>query len=428
MKYINSKYFLLGLITLLIGFNVSAQSDLSSPYSRFGLGDINSLTPNPILKSMGGVSNAMSGNTLLNPTNPASYASLDSLAFIFDAGFYMKNATFSTRQLSEKGFNSSFDYASIGISATKRWKLGLGIMPYSTREYNVITEHYDDVLGTHNIAFQGEGGLNKAFFANGFKINDDISVGITASYIFGTLFDNTSVYYPDSTFFLNGKRSINMRVNDFKFDYGILYKLPVPDYNITVGLTISQGAKIASKRDIFIRNMFKGFENHTESPIDTLVYVKDENVDIKIPGGFGLGVKIDKGEGWVLGADFNWSHWKGFTMNGANDSIQNSWNLAVGGSYKPESTSISKYHKKITYRAGLHFDQTYYNIYGKSINKFGLTLGAGLPIPRSLSTFNVALEIGRMGTIKNNLVKETYFNLSVSMSIFDKWFVKKKYK
>jgi long-subunit fatty acid transport protein len=219
-----------------------------------------------------------------------------------------------------------------------------------------------------------------------------------------------------------------MRVNDFKFDYGILYKLPVTDYNITVGLTISQGAKIASKRDIFIRNMFKGFENHTESPIDTLLYIKDENVNIKIPGGFGLGVTIDKGEGWVLGADFNWNHWKGFTMNGANDSIQNSWNLAVGGSYKPESTSISKYYKKITYRAGLYFDQTYYNIYGKSINKFGLTLGAGLPIPRSLSTFNVALEVGRMGTIKNNLVKETYFNISVSMSIFDKWFIKKKYK
>ena len=49
-------------------------------------------------------------------------------------------------------------------------------------------------------------------------------------------------------------------------------------------------------------------------------------------------------------------------------------------------------------------------------------------IPRSLSTFNVALEVGRMGTIKNNLVKETYFNISVSMSIFDKWFIKKKYK
>ena len=240
--------------------------------------------------------------------------------------------------------------------------------------------------------------------------------------------DNTSVYYPDSSFFLNGKRSIDMRISDFKFDYGVMYKLPIPDYNITLGLTYSQGSNIASKRDLFIRNMFKGFENHTESPIDTLVYVNNEKVNVKMPGGFGMGVSIDKGEGWIVGADFNWTGWKGFEMNGVNDSLQNSWNIAIGGSYKPEATSISKYYKKITYRAGFHFDQTYYNIYGHSINKYGITLGLGLPVPRSLTSFNVALEFGSMGTTKDNLVKETYFNISINMSIYDKWFIKKKYK
>lgn len=426
MKFKIKKYFLLALVLFLTTFKSYSQSDLSSPYSRFGLGDINTGSPNTILKGMGGISNAMSGKTLLNPNNPASYAELDSLSFVFDAGFYMKTATFSTNTMSEKGSNASFDYASIGISATKRWKIGLGIMPYSNREYNVITDHYD--MGHYNIEFQGEGGLTRYFFSNGVKITDDLSVGITASYITGTLFDNTSVYYPDSTYFLNGKRSINMRIGDFKLDYGVLYKLPVPDYNITVGLTYSQGSKIASKRDLFIRNMFKGFGNNTESPIDTLAFIENEKVSIKIPHGFGLGVRVDKGSGWQVGADFNWAGWKGFKMNGVNDSIQNSWNIAIGGSYKPQSTSISKYYKKITYRAGFHFDQTYYNIYGQSINKYGLTLGLGLPIPRSLTSLNVAIEVGSMGTTRNNLVKESYFNISISMSIYDKWFIKRKYK
>ena len=426
MKYNLKKYFVLGIIVLISHLCVLGQSDLSSPYSRFGFGDINTGSPSTILKGMGGVANAMSGKTLLNPNNPAAYAELDSLSFVFDAGFYMKTASFSTSKLTEKGSNASFDYASIGMSATKRWKMGLGIMPYSNREYNVITEHSNP--GTYNVAFQGEGGINSVFFANGVKITKDLSVGITASYLFGTLMDNTSVYYPDSSFFLNGKRSIDMRISDFKFDYGVMYKLPIPDYNITLGLTYSQGSNIASKRDLFIRNMFKGFENHTESPIDTLVYVNDEKVNIKMPGGFGMGVSIDKGEGWIVGADFNWTGWKGFEMNGVNDSLQNSWNIAIGGSYKPEATSISKYYKKITYRAGFHFDQTYYNIYGHSINKYGITLGLGLPVPRSLTSFNVALEFGSMGTTKDNLVKETYFNISINMSIYDKWFIKKKYK
>lgn len=426
MKYKGTKYFILSLIILVINITSWGQSDLSTPYSRFGLGDIYTGTPNTILKGMGGVANAMSDRSLLNPSNPASYASIDSLSFLFDAGFYIKTASFSTSNLTENGSNASFDYASIGLSATKRWKIGLGIMPYSNREYNVITSHENP--GSYNVAFQGEGGLSRVFFANGIKINKDLSVGITASYIFGTLFDNTSVYFPDSTFFLNGKRSIDMRISDFKLDYGVIYKLPISGHDITVGLTYSQGSKIASKRDIFIRNMFKGFDNNVESPVDTLKYIEDESVNIKVPGGFGLGVKYDKGDGWIFGADFNWAGWKGFTMNGVNDSLQNSWNVAVGASYRPESTSISKYYKKITYRAGFHFDQTYYNIYGKSINKYGLTLGIGLPVPRSLTSFNVALEFGSMGTIKNDLVKETYFNISISMSIHDRWFIKKRYQ
>ena len=115
-------------------------------------------------------------------------------------------------------------------------------------------------------------------------------------------------------------------------------------------------------------------------------------------------------------------------MNGVNDSLQNAWNIAIGGSYKPASTSISSYFKKITYRAGFHYDQTYYNVYGTSINKYGVTLGLGLPVQRSLTTFNVAVEFGALGTTNNNLVKESYFNISISMSIYDRWFIKKKYK
>lgn len=428
MKYKNTKYYLLGLIIFMINLNTIAQSDLSTPYSRFGLGDIYTGTPNTMLRGMGGVSNAMSGNCILNPSNPASYTAIDSLSLLFDAGFYIKTASFSTNKITERGSNASFDYASVGLSATKRWKLGFGIMPYTNREYNAIIEHNDPVTGSYNVAFQGEGGLNRVFFANGVKITNDLSVGVTASFIFGTLFDNTSVYFPDSTSFLNGKRSIEMRVNDFKLDYGVLYKLPIKKYNITVGATYSQGAKIASKRDLFIRSMFKGFDNQVESPIDTLKYVENEKVNINIPGGFGLGVTFDNGDGLLVAADFNWAGWKGFTMNGVNDSLQNSWNIAIGGAYKPESTSISKYYKKITYRAGLHFDQTYYNIYGKSINKYGLSLGLGLPVPRSLTSFNVAVEIGSMGTIKNDLVKENYFNISISMSIHDRWFIKKRYQ
>lgn len=426
MKYNKIKYLLFVLFFVTTATNALGQADLSTPYSRFGLGDIYSGSPNTKLKGMGGLSNAVSGMTLLNPNNPASFAALDTLSLVFDAGFYVKTATFSTKTLTESGSNASFDYASVGMSATRWWKFGLGVSPYSNKEYNVITQHSGP--GTYNVAFQGDGGLTRVYFANGFKIGKNLSLGVTASYIFGKLSDITSVYYPDSTFFINGRRSIDMRVNDFKFDYGLIYSIPIKDYKLNIGLTYSQQANLSSERDIFIRNMFQGYGGHVENPIDTLAFAKNEKVALKIPHGFGVGVTFEKNNRWTVGADFNWSGWKGFTMNGVNDSLQNAWNIVVGGSYKPASTSISNYFRKVTYRAGFHYDQTYYNIYGTSINKFGVTLGLGLPVQRSLTTFNVAVEFGSMGTTANNLVKESYFNISVSMSIFDRWFIKRKYK
>lgn len=426
MKYNKIKNILFAISILFVGINVYAQSDLSSPYSRFGLGDINTGSPNTILKGMGGITNAISDHSILNPNNPASFGAIDSLSFLFDAGFYIKTASYSTTDMTEKGSNASFDYASVGLSATKWWKMGLGIMPYSNREYNAILNHND--VGTYNVDFKGEGGLSKVYFANAFKITKNLSIGVNASYIFGTLSDLTSIYYPDSTYFINGKRSIDTRISNFKFDYGILYSIPIKDHKVNIGLTYSQGGNVNAKRDLFIRSMFQGYGDYAENPIDTLAYNVDEKVSFKIPHGFGGGISFEKNNRWIVGVDFNWAGWKGFELNGVNDSLQNSWNIAVGGEYKPKATSISKYHKKIAYRAGFHYDQTYYNINGNSINKFGITFGLGLPVPRSLTSFNIAVEFGKMGTTNDNLVKESYFNISIGMSIYDRWFVKRKYK
>lgn len=426
MTYKKFKYFILLISIFTIGINAFGQADLSSPYSRFGLGDLFVGSPNTKLKGMGGISNAISNSTILSPNNPASFAAIDTLSILFDAGFYIKTASFSTTSMTESGSNASFEYANIGLSATKWWKLGVGVTPYSNKEYNVITNHND--LGSYNVSFQGEGGITKVYIANGFKIGKNLSLGVTASYLFGKLSDITSAYYPDSVFFINGRRSIDTRVSDFKFDYGFIYSIPINSYKLNIGATYSQNTNLSSKRDLFIRNMFKGFEGQSENPIDTLAFEQDEKVEISIPDGFGVGFTLEKNNRWLLGADFNWSGWKGFSMNGVNDSLQNAWNIAIGGSYKPASTSISSYFKKITYRAGFHYDQTYYNVYGTSINKYGVTLGLGLPVQRSLTTFNVAVEFGALGTTNNNLVKESYFNISISMSIYDRWFIKKKYK
>ena len=60
-----------------------AQTSISSPYSRFGIGETNVFN-NAINNAMGGVGYAYRRNNSINYMNPASYAGIDTTSFVFD--------------------------------------------------------------------------------------------------------------------------------------------------------------------------------------------------------------------------------------------------------------------------------------------------------------------------------------------------------
>ena len=55
----------------------------SSPYSRFAYGDLNENVPIGY-RAMGGVGFGMRNNRAINPSQPASYTSCDTLTFMMD--------------------------------------------------------------------------------------------------------------------------------------------------------------------------------------------------------------------------------------------------------------------------------------------------------------------------------------------------------
>ena len=406
---------------------IFAQADISSPYSRFGLGTMSKNKTNTIMQGMGGICNALDGKYLLNNSNPASYAEMDSLTFLFDAGFYMKYVTYHTTNASEKGSNASFDYFDIGFGVTKWLKMGLGAAPYSNRAYTSTADF--DYMYPYSIDYEGTGGLNKLYWANGFKISKSFSLGVKMNYIFGNITDETTLYFPNYVHFHNEKRTINLSFSDLTFDFGLIFRQQLrKDYKITVGAVYSLPANMNAHRNVFIRTMFKGYNSTSETVRDTILYESGKSTNVKFPQSIGGGITLQKGERWLIGMDFNWGNWSEFRINNVNDSLQNSWNIAVGGCYTPYNTSVSSYLRKMTYRAGFHYDHTFFNIYGKSINKYGITLGIGMPIPRAMTSLNVALEFGKMGTTQNNLIEESYFNMSFGISLHDRWFVKRRYK
>lgn len=88
------------LILLLCIIQASGQNRISSPYSRFGIGD---LMPNSSVynMAMGGISYGVSSPFFVNTANPATYTSFDTLSFVFDIGAHTRQSKLITQDLSQ---------------------------------------------------------------------------------------------------------------------------------------------------------------------------------------------------------------------------------------------------------------------------------------------------------------------------------------
>lgn len=423
------------LVCLLAGFGLgaNAQADVDSPYSLFGIGQVNGRSMNVRLKGMGGAANAMFGGGIINAENPASYAKIDSLAFLFDAGFYFKTSTFSTASLSEKANNASFDYVSMAFGVMPWWKMALGVQPYSTSGYNMLVDDIEPGIGKTTTRFKGSGGLNQAFWGNAFKIGKHFAVGANAYYVFGNSQAETSLYFPDSAYYIGSRRSVDVMVRSFMFDYGMLFNTGVgDDMQLSFGLTYKQKINLKGDQTLFIRSFEEDIETDVEYLIDTITYVVEDS-KTTMPQGIGFGVALQKGDDWAVGADFNWTQWSKFARQGKTERLQDSWRASAGAEFTPKHTSISGYFSRVTYRFGGFYEHGFINLPGNdgldhSINKVGVTAGISMPLPKTLSKVNLALEAGQYGTREGGLIQERYAKVSVGVSVFEHWFMKRKYK
>ena len=419
------------LLTFLVAFAATgafAQADVESPYSLFGVGQLTGNAMNVRLKGMGGISNAISGPGLINTGNPATLAKMDSLAFLFDAGVYFKTSTFSTSTKAEQGANASFDYVAMAFGFTDWWKTALGVQPYSTSGYKMVVEGYNEGMGSYHTVFKGSGGLNQAFWSNAFRIGKHLSIGANAYYVFGDT-KSTTTLYPDSTYILGSRRSVDMMASSFMFDYGLMFDTKLgSDMHLNVGLTYDQSVRLNGKQTLFIRSIMETMDTDVEYLIDTIHYTVNSHAKLTMPQGVGFGIALQKNNRWILGADFNWTQWSRFAREGYTETLKDSWRVSAGFEFMPTYSSVSNYFRRAHYRIGASYERGFLYLNDHFINKVGITGGISLPLPRSFSKVNLAIELGQYGTKMDGLIKEQYLKFDIGVSVFERWFIKRKYK
>ena len=405
---------------LLLSLVSFAQEGTSSPYSFYGIGDVR-FKGTLENRSMAGV--AVEQDSIhMNLQNPASYANLKLTTFTL-GGTY-GTTTLKNNTESANATRTTLDYLAVGLPLGK-FGFGFGLIPYSSVGYKI--ESISDSGTENNKRFNGTGGLNKAFFGVGYKIAPNFNIGADVNYNFGKIESNNLEFITGVPV---GTRELNSAdLSGVNFNLGMMYQTKIyKKISIFSSLTYSLESTLTSKNTRNISTVIYN-SNFDLAVVDALDDVKTE-ASLTLPSKISLSAGIGEARKWLVGGKIAYGKTSG-QANEYNDAANVGYgkygSVSLGGYYIPNYNSFSNYAKRIVYRAGLKYEKTGLVINSESINDMGLTFGLGLPITGSFSNVNFGFELGKKGTTKANLVQENYANLSVSFSLNDKWFEKRKF-
>ncbi|WP_212001291.1 hypothetical protein [Chitinophaga sp. HK235] len=419
--------FLVGLF--LVANNATAQDN--SPYSRYGLGDLNN-NQNTVNRGMGGVSQAYGDPQSVNFLNPASYSNL--MLTTFDVGIEGGSRSITDKTAS---FNSGFgtlSYLQIGIPIKRKWGLNLGLRPVTKVSYNIQESKdqifYDTLKMPVASRYQGSGGLYQLYAGTGVGIGN-FSIGVNVGYLFGNIENNTRVIYPVSD--INASRHMTrISYGSFFYKLGVQYRAKLnKEMDLTLGASGSLQQDMTVRQETLSESLMYIASTNDFNTLDTVQYSKGPKGTVVYPQDFSAGFMLRKLDKWMVGMDFNTTQWSKFSKFGQADSLQNSWKVSLGGQFVPNAMALSGYWNRVAYRLGAYYGLDYLKLNGQNMNTLGFTVGAGLPVRRmpysnQYSMVNVAFDVAHRGN-NNTALKENIYRVSLGFTLSDRWFIKKKY-
>lgn len=447
MKYsytMASKTLAITLSLLFVFSFAQAQKNTDSPYSRYGIGLINTATFNgnfgmggagiawrpfqykPLIYDSLARSNAKlndRGTNQINGVNPASFSNISLTTF--EAALVSRNVNYSSGEQNRVGSNTQFSHMSIAFPVGERLGIGFGIRPYSFVGYDYSNT---SIVNDNSVNYinEGSGGINETFVGIGYSFLSNFSVGLSGKYFFGKIIDNRRVVYgANSTNFFNTLDQREIKISSLALDFGIQYFKDLNSkYRFIAGALVSPNDQLNAEQSRLVRNYTGGI--NVERFKDTSIFIDDQSTDLANNATYGVGVSIEKKLKWMLTADFKIQSWGNQEHT---KGIERSTNqlIHLGFDKYVSSSAFGSYWERLGYRAGLRYNSSLLRVDNEDISEFGISFGLTLPLRKTFSTLNLGVELGQRGKDKLGLTKEEFFNFQIGVVINDKWFIKRKY-
>ena len=423
------------LLLSAVATNTWAQSGTNSPYSQFGLGIISERSGG-VGRGMNGLGIAYKEHNQVNTLNPASYAALDSLTFLFDVGLSGQLTNFEENGKRLNAKNANFEYVTAGFRLARGLGFSIGILPFTNVGYNYATSEKVSPASTdsYTSTFYGQGGIHEAYAGIGWEPIKGVAIGANAAYLWGGYDRMVTNSYSDN--YVNTLSKIySADVHSFRFDFGLQLTARLSKKDaLTLGATYGLGRKIGGDPTCKVISY-----NPQTSVSDTVSYPRSGEMKLSIPTTLGVGLMWTHNGRIKLGADYTMQKWGGVevpeysVINGVADYrltsglYQDRHKVTLGAEICPGGELSRRFFGRMRYRAGVSYATPYLKINGHDGPKeLSASVGFGIPIimKYGVSVLNISAQYVRQDC--KQFITENTFRINIGLTFNERWFEKWK--
>jgi hypothetical protein len=407
---------ILPFIIILLQISLTAQ--VSTSYSRYGIGDVEySYSARKL--GMGHLGTAVSDINYINGINPAGWNRINRTRIELNLDY--KGINFSSGGDSHS--NSDIDFSGFTIAFPVSGDYGIsfaaGLLPYSRVDYNVVEEYNSTTAGDYRILYTGSGGLSKLFAGSSYTLPFDLSIGATLDYYFGNLNYSSRVEFGNTA----NIPAEYIRTYSPK-GVGSTVGLISPDFSNTFGFKNVSDLRLGVSANIFSElatdTVLSSFRDPRTDTIAGAVITSKIPVRIYT----GLSFVIDKQ--YLLTFDYAFQQWENYLFNNISAAeLRNAFKISAGFEYSPAREIGSSFWEQIILRGGLSFEETQYTFNGTGINQYSVSTGLSLPLAAG-NTIDIGILYGIRGKDEPGLIKENIIRLSLGISLGDIWFIRQE--
>jgi hypothetical protein len=309
----------------------------------------------------------------------------------------------------------------------------MGLIPYSTINYNFLQACNDSAIGPYNQNFVGSGQLYHLFMGGAYKVKG-FSIGANLGYIFGQLEYQKIISFPDTVYAYNTNNQMYVNCKSFAYTVGLQYQKMIyhnrdnPDPRRDIYAFFGAYAEGNSNMAVNISQYETRFNYSTGAitVLDTLQSSSGAKGTITMPYTIGAGAMFGNERFWFLGFDYKYTNWSSYTTPLDNGGLVNSWQASFGAQVTPKYDDRG-YINRIQYRLGAYYGKSEYYFFNDHVSQGGATLGLGFPLWKQMGHLNFTGDFGTIGSGVKSDIHDNYYRFTVGLVLNDIWFIKRKF-